>query len=250
MAICSILACVLTSAYAADVLQKRTATVFPFAYIGMDAGDSESAGAAAVYRESVRQHANDLYTLLNDGLGGSKYLSVVKFEPRLSAVQRAIKEQKFTEKEMLAPIDTTPAGAVKAQKLGSMIGAEIAIIGSVDKYIYRPDKGEVELTTTVQMVDVASGRVVEMFTATGRGARGADKDVEESAIGTAAAYDAAERLLADIAKAGTSQEVVASGEGAGFTPVATAPEKPAKKKNLLPAMLGALLVGFLISGGS
>ncbi len=249
MAICSVLASlVFTVTYAAEPVAKRTATVFRFAYIGMDS--TETGIEPMPNRDAVAQHATDLFTLINDGLGGSKHLSVVKFEPRLAVVQRALKEQKFNEKDILAPIDTTPVGAAKAQKLASMLGAEIALIGSVDKYVYKAATGEVELTATVQMVDVASGRVVEMFTATGRGARGgADKgDVDQLAIGTAAAYDAAEKLLTDIMKVNPDQRIASESEG-GFVPVATTVEKPAKKKNLLPAMLGALLVGFLISGG-
>lgn len=241
----------LSAAYADDPIQKRSATVFSFTFVGD--GDSAGAGfvgaAATTNPQAVQQHADDLYTLINDGMAGSKYLSVVKFEPRLVAVQRAVKEQKFTEKEINARIDTTPSGAVKAQKLGSLIGAEIALIGSVDKYIYRRDKGEVELTATIQMVNVSTGKVIEMFTATGRGAKVGDKaDIDEIAIGTSANYDAAEKLLTDIMKVNPDQRIAAD-DGSGTAQQTAGASKPAKKsKSLIPSMVGAVLLGLLIGG--
>lgn len=242
----------LSSAYAgaaAPITQKSPATVFSFAYIGMDGGADTGIGGPAVSNpEAVLQHANDLYTLINDGLAGSKYLAAVKFEPRLTAVQRAIKEQKFTEKDLLARIDTTPSGAAKAQKLASLIGANVALIGSIDKYVYAPDKGEVEMTATVQMVDVATGKVVQMFTATGRGARGGNgADADELAVGTAATYDAAEKILTQIMKVNPNEQAIA--DDSTGTPVAgTAKAAPKKNKGLIPAMIGAVVIGFLIAG--
>lgn len=244
--LCTAAGCVL----AADIIPKHTAAVFSFAYVGMDAGTATGIESlTAVNKELVRQHADDLHTLVTDGMAGSKYISSVKFEPRLTAVQRAVKEQKFTDKEVLARLDTTPAGAAKAQKMAAWVGAEIAMIGSIDKYVYNPQKGDVELTATIQMIDVRTGKVVEMFTATGRGARGGDgSEVDEAAIGTAATYDAAEKLLGNIMKVNPEQGISA-GDG-GFAPVASSAPTPQKKsKGLLPAMLGAALIGFLISGG-
>lgn len=230
--------------FSADPAPKATAVVFAFAYVGMD---SESAPGGNTNQDAVRQYAADLCTLINDGLAAHKRISVVKLEPRLSAVQRAVKEQKFTEKQVVEPIDTTPAGAAKAQKLASLVGAEIAIIGSVDKHTYNQQTREVELTCTIQMVDVSTGKVAEMFTATGRSAAAADgAQVDQLAMGIAATYDAAEKLLADMVRVDPTLRVSADGTVESTQPIVV---EPARRKSQWPAILGAVLLGFVISGG-
>ncbi len=225
---------------AAEPAPKATAVVFAFAYVGMDAGE-------ATGTNTTSQYAADLCTLINDGLAANKHISVVRLEPKLSAVQRAVREQRFTEKQIVEPIDTTPAGAAKAQKLASLIGAEIAIIGSVDRHTYNQQTRQVELTCTVQMVNVSTGKVEEMFTATGRSAAAAEgAAIDQAAMGSAATYDAAEKLLADMAKVDPTMQVGADGTVESAAPVVV---QRAKQKSRWPVILGAVLLGFVISGG-
>ena len=247
-AVCGLVVALLgAGAYAAEPIQKSTAVLFNFAFVGdTQNGEGGITTAAASKADVVRGHADDLFALIADGLTVNKSLAVVKFEPRLACVQRAVREQRFTNKDVISRIDTTPAGIAKAQKMAALVGARIAVLGSVDKYDYSADKGEVEMTASVQMVEVATGRILNMFTATGRAAGAAKKPADEADIGSAATYDVAEKLIADMSKVSAAEQIAAE----AVYNAEPANEQPQSRKNkgLLPAMIGAVLLGFLLGG--
>ena len=212
--------------------QKKSLVLFSFAI--PSTGEAEESGLTA-------QYARDLLELINEGLASNKNLSVIKFDPRMASIQRAVREQKSDEKEVSTPTDTTPAGLSKAQKLAAMMGAELAVIGSIDRYVAAKD--EASLTATLQLVDVANGKVMMGFTAFGRAALPGQT---EEALGTAATYNLAEKLLADMSKEiNTSLAPLAK---SGPIPVGQ-PSSSKKNRGLIPAMIGAAILGFLISGG-
>jgi hypothetical protein len=239
---CVALVSVVSPVLAADRTSTNTVVIFRFEFVGdPDAGGVTSAAQKDV--DVLIQHADDLYTLIGDGLTANKFLSVMRFEPGLATVQRAVREQRLTEKDASARLDTTPSGLAKAQKMGSLTGSQLAVIGSIDKYIYRQDKGEIEMTATVQIINLMTGKVVSMFTATGRAAGSPDKPADETAIGSAAVYDVAEKLIADIAKLDPNEEIPPE-----ELPVYTTEQQPHKgsNKGLIITMLGAVLIGFLV----
>lgn len=239
----------LVSAVEAETqVARNTVVIFRFEFIGdPDAGNVAPAVVKNV--DAVQQHADDLYTLIADGLTANKYLSVVKFEPSLATVQRAVREQRITEKDASARLDTTPLGLAKAQKMGALTGSQLAVIGSLDKYDYRQATGDVDITATVQLVNIMTGKVVSTFTATGRAAGAPDKPADETAIGSAAVYDVAEKLIADIAKLNPADQIPAE-ELEAYGQIEQPQEAHAtNKKGLITAMLAAVLVGFLLGHG-
>lgn len=248
MAVCGLVAILLgTTAFAAEPLQANTAVLFNFAFVGDTANGGGNVAAAVVSKaDIVRRHADDLLALVADGLATNKSLAVVKFEPRLACVQRAVREQRLTDKDVLSRIDTTPAGITKARKMGAIAGARVAVLGSVDKYDYRPSTGEVEMTASIQMIDVTTGRILNMFTATGRAAGAATKPADEADIGSAATYDVAEKLIADMSKASAAEQIVAEDVYASEPVVEQSSSR--RNKGLLPAMIGAVLLGLLLGG--
>lgn len=219
----------LPASYAADVIQKESLALFPLAI----ASDIDNSRAAY-----VQQYANDLLLLIGEGLTQTQRYAVVVFDPRAMPANRAVREQQFTEKEIAQPIPAF-GGVAKAQKLAALMGVNLAMIGSVDKYDFDKAKGEARLTITAQLIDVRSGKVGTVV-AMGIGKGAEDSSQLEEAAGIAASYDAAEKLLAGVASANPT-------EPAG-TPVAQ-PSHPKKSKGLIPAMIGAIIIGFLIGSG-
>lgn len=198
-------------------------------------------------RQNVEQYASDLLVLISEGLTASKKYTVITFDERAAAIQRALREQKVTEKEITQPIDTTASGTALAVKLADLLGANVALIGSVDAYQYNLDKGEANVTVTLRMIDVRTGKTRDT-TVTGTATRIQGQPGQtELAIGIAASYDAAEKLLAGIASV-SSTELTDAIEAEPVQPVEE-PAPPKKKKDLIPMMLGAMVLGFLISGG-
>jgi len=223
--------------------QKRTLLLFPFA---------TPAIAASAQSEAVAQFSRDLVSLVGEGLAANRAYSVVKFQPRIASIQRAVKEQKLEEKEVLSPIDTDPSGTARAQKLAKLTGAQLAMLGSIDKYVYKAGKsdpgqpaapGQVDMGATVLLVDVNSGKELYRFVATGQAVM---EDPNELTIGTAATYDLAEKLLTDINKSTTEMTTAAVQEDVPSPVVVTKSTKSGR--GLLPAMIGAALLGLLIGG--
>ena len=223
--------------------QKKTLMLFPFA-VTTPEGSPQSEAAA--------QFARDLFSLVAEGIAANRAYSVIEFEPRIACVQRAVKEQKFQEKEVLSPIDTDLAGVARAEKLAKLTGTQLAILGSIDKYVYKAGKsdpgqpaapGQVEMAATLLLIDANSGKELYRFVATGEAAM---EDPNELTIGTAATYDLAEKLLSDINKQTIELTTAASQEDAPAPVVVSAPRK--HDWGLLPAMVGAALLGFLVGG--
>lgn len=222
---------------------KKALMIFPFATPTMEAG---------AQADAVAQFSKDLFSLIGEGIGANRAYSVIKFEPRIASIQRAVKEQKCEEKDILTPIDTNPAGSARAKKLAQFTGTQLAILGSIDKYVYNAGKsgpgqpaapGQVEMSATLLLIDVNSGKELYRFVAMGQASM---DDPNELSIGTAATYDLAEKLLTDINKA-TLEIVTAPQEDVAPAPVmAAAPRK--SDKGLLPAMIGAALLGLLLGG--
>ena len=241
-------------------IEKQQIVLFPFAV-------SSDVDAAKV--EYTTLYAEDLFTLVNDGLTASKRFLVFKYSPRIASIQRAVKEQKtttdevtsdtsssgtvkaqvftFTEDEVKKPIDTSYSGTKKAQKLAEIIGISCAVTGSIDKYEFLEEKGEAQVTVTLQFIDTASGKVKSAFTTTGRAVRNPDKrNQSEIVVGISATQDAAKKLLSDIGAAKSEELFIAK---AATTDKNTIQPSGHKKKGLLPAMIVAGILGFILSGG-
>ena len=227
-----------------SLAQKKTLMLFPFA-IATGQGNNPS--------DATAQFGRDLFSLVGEGLAANRAYSVIKFEPRIACIQRAVKEQKCEEKEVSSPIDTDPAGAARAQKLARLTGVQLAILGSIDKYAYKAGRsdpgqpatpGQVDMGATLLLIDVNSGKEVYRFVSTGQAAM---DDPNELVIGTAATYDLAEKLLTDINKA-TLEVVTAAPEETTQAPVVVVTQTRKSDKGLLPAMIGAALLGLLIGG--
>ena len=225
------------TAQAAEPAEKESLVVFAFAVSG---------SVDAAKAEYTKQYARDLFLSVKDGLVASDRFSVVAFDPRVAPVQRAVREQKVTEEELSKAIETF-SGVRKAQQLGEIVGAELAVIGSIDSYTFQEDTGEARLTATVQVIDLRTGRVENTIAATGRAARVGDGSGRgELALGIAATQNAAEKFLADIGGATAANNL---GGDSGAAKDSQSPRPSRSKKGLIPAMLGAIIVGFLISGG-
>ena len=240
--ICVLLVC--QAAFAQSSLQEKKALMlFPFAV---------PASVAGPQAEAVAQFSGDLFSLIGEGVAANRAYSVIKFKPRIASIQRAVKEQKCDEKEVLTPIDTNPAGAARAQKLAGLTGAQLAILGSIDKYVYKAGKsdpgqpaapGQVEMAATLLLIDVNSGNELYRFVATGNSVL---DDPNELTIGTAATYDLAEKLLTDINKA-TIEVMASAPQDVTPQPVVKAASRKSDR-GLLPAMIGAALLGLLLGG--
>jgi len=212
---------------------SQAVVVFPFAV---------GSGVPVSKTELAKQYADDMLTLITEGLRQTQRYSVMLFDPRVASVRRAIAEQLMTEKEATQPIDTTADGAAKARKLTSLVGADVAMIGSIEEYTFNEKTGEAVLTVTAQMIDVQTGSI-EPVVVTGRAKRAGDRsDQTEEAIGISAAYDAAEKILTSVASVSATELTGTPNHGHESV-------KPEKKKGLIPAMLGAILLGYLLSGG-
>ncbi|HUV03556.1 MAG TPA: hypothetical protein VMX94_00445 [Armatimonadota bacterium] len=214
-----------------DVLQKESLALFPFA-IGSDVGASK--------QELIQQCAGDLLLLVNEGLAGTRRYSVVLFDPRAASVDRAVREKQITEKEIAQPIDTGVQGVAKARKLATLMGANLAMIGSIDRYDFNERKAEAELTVTLQLIDARSGSF-STITATGRAAAVEGKTGQgEEALGIGATYEVAEKLLAEVTAASLTQPT---------SPAVPQPSHSKKNRGLIAAMIGAIIVGFVIGSG-
>jgi hypothetical protein len=210
--------------------------IFPFA-VGSGVEASDPAYKA--------KYTTDLLSLIRDGLISSGRYDVVEMNIHNASVQRALQEQKLTEADLAGAIDTTPAGAAKAQKLAAYMGVPYAMIGSIDRFQMLKQKNQAELTATLQLIDVNTSKVRNTFSSTGRVPIEAGKDNAEMSAGIAATYDAAEKLLTSVRTLDPAElmETQQSAEEA-------VPYSGSKKhKSLLPAMIGALIIGFLASGG-
>ena len=232
-------------------VEKQQIVLFPFAV----SSDVDSAKV-----EYTTLYAEDLFTLVNDGLTVSKRFLVLKYSPRIASIQRAVKEQKavteysgtvkeqffiFTEDEVKKPIDTSYSGTIKAQKLAEIIGIGCAVTGSIDGYEFQEGKGEAQVTVTLQFIDTASGKVKSAFTTTGRAVRNPDKkNQSEIVVGISATKDAATKLLSDIGATKPEELFIAKAATDKYTI-----QPSGHNKGLIPAMVIAGIIGFLLSGG-
>lgn len=219
----------MASALMSAPVDKRSLVIFPFS----------TSSVATANQEFVNQHADDLALLLKEGLSATGRYSVVMFDPRVPGVRRAVEEQRFTERQLTEPIDTTFEGAEKARQLAALMGAEVALIGSIDGYDFRPAKGELEITITAALVDVKTGETSTAIT-TGLGkTETADAEHSELSLGIAANYQIAEKLLAELAEASATELL-------DQPPLVTPRRAEKMDKGLIPAIVGAILLGFLI----
>lgn len=215
-------------------IQKQTVVLFQFA-VGSDIDPSKA--------EYTSQHARDLFLLVNDGLTAMKRFSVVQFEPRIASVDRAVREERFTEKDITSAVDTSGAGVARAQGLGALVGGDVAVVGSLDRYEYDSTKQEVQVTASLAFVDLKTGKKTDLM-ATGRAAKGeSESNQSELALGIAATYDVAQKLLADagaVIPENLPPIEVQSSSSEG--------SKSKGNKGLIPAMIGAALLGLLLGG--
>jgi len=226
-------------------VEKKSVMLFPFATPGMPAG---------LQSEAVAQFARDLFSLISEGASANRAYSVIQFEPRIACIQRAIREEKCDEKEVLTAIDTDPAGSARAQKLAMLTGSQLALLGSVDNYTYKAGKsdpgqpatpGQTDISATLLLIDVNKGKELYRFVATGQGSM---TEANELTVGTAATYDLAQKLLTDFNKATLEEATAATDTSTEAPQPIVVIETKKSHKGLLPAMVGAALLGLLIGG--
>ena len=109
-----------------------------------------------------KQAARGLQLLLEKNIPSTRMFTVVRYTADSASLRRAVKEGTLKVKDITAPTDTTRMGAAKAQKLARLMGADTAIIGSIDSLTVEDAKAN--LTTTIQVISARTGKV-DMFIA-------------------------------------------------------------------------------------
>lgn len=125
-----------------------TTVIMPFAYVVSD-DDTVTA--------MNKQLAKQLQTSLEKEINNAKLFSVVRYSAETPSIKRAIKEGKFKIKDISAPTDTTPIGALKAQKIANLIGSYSSILGSIDSSSVTSEA--VNITATIQVISSKTGKV-------------------------------------------------------------------------------------------
>lgn len=205
--------------------------VFPIA------GGSSFTSASA---ESVQRCADRLSEILNDGLSQSRRFNPIWFDSKIPTLKRAVEERKITEQELSEPFDTTVEGRTRACRLAQLLNAQIAVIGSVDAYEFREADSEVELTVTVQLIDVLTTKF-NTITASGHG-KAVEPGLEEVDIANLAVYDVADKLLRDMVTI-SPQDLAGSSAPDEATEIVS---RPRMGKQFITAVIGAVILGYLI----
>ncbi len=187
---CSRLVCCATqSAQAGNSETRRiTALVFPFAASESIAPDKAILAAKC---------AEDLNTQVFAGLSASPRVTPVKFNAGSISIRRAIFEKTLSSVEIPKTIDTTVSGINIAGKCSSTVGSDYAVIGSIDRYDYRPELGRLEIGATLQLIDAGTGKVKNTVSVTSRSLHMPDDDGSEAALCTTAIRKAYDKLIVE-----------------------------------------------------
>ena len=96
---------------------RRSLVIFPFAA-------TAQSSKGKLYME---ERANDLFALINEGIAANGEYSIVRFNPHLISLQRAIQERKCTEQEVKVPISSNTSGVKQACKLARILGTDSVV---------------------------------------------------------------------------------------------------------------------------
>jgi len=168
-----------TSAAQSSITAGMTTIIMPFAYVISDDGAANDIN---------KQIAKQLQISLEKEFNNGKLFSVVKFNADTPSIRRAIKEGKLKAKDVTAPTDTTPVGAMKSQKIANLIGTYTSILGSIDSSSVNNDA--VNLTATIQVISSKTGKVNTSIVINGSAVKtGNDeqKDITNKAVSDAVA---------------------------------------------------------------
>ena len=219
---------------APQIERKVSVVVFPFAVSSEVAGDKA---------DVVAGNANDLMQSMIDGLDAANRYSVVPFISRNPGIQRAVSERRLSNEEVTQAVDTTLAGKNRALKCADMIGSELAVIGSIDKYAFDEGKSQVELMATIQIIEAGTGKTVNTVTMTER-STGKQGESEQSISGVAV-RSLGNKLVASIS--GPAPEKPAA-NNIGQVVLERDPKSSSNKSGWGWAALGALIIGIAAGG--
>ncbi len=186
--------------------------------------------------------AEELNAFLRQGFSNYPRYMVMVYSERLPAVQRLRAAQMGKKDQISGPFSGDPSAVDRAVSLARRMSADLAIGGSLDFYKFvteKAEKADAEITATVHILDVKTGKTVTAVTTTGRAAVtpvGAE-GITESKLVSRAVRDLGGKIMREIT----------GGRYDGSEPfkLKTA-KKRSGKKSWLPLLLLSLGVGLLL----
>lgn len=217
-----------SAALGADMACKQNVVVFP---VKNNLGEGKA------------QMAADFQLLLKDALALTGQFAVMACDVRSNvSVQRAIAEQKVKANDLSTGMATDPEGVTRAQKVCQAIATDLGVISSLDGYSFDYASKTAKIDVTVHFIKGIGNEKPYTVVVTGTAIGKADDQTQtESGIAISALNDACNKVISSVSSAPPA---------ALSTPMGQEAPKPAKSRNkgLLPAMLGALLLGLVIGG--
>lgn len=174
-----------TAGWASDGTTKDV-TILPFG-VGSDLTPEQSAGAARC--------ASGLAEAVSEGMASVPGVTVVEFSRLNPSIQRAIVERKIAKEDVDKGVDTSSTGAALARKIARIMGVEVAVIGSVDRYEFNETKGLVTVTVTLQSIDAKSGKAVSTVSASGQGSKPDGGTAGEESLSDSAMKDVLAKVM-------------------------------------------------------
>ncbi|MHB1190930.1 MAG: hypothetical protein ACYC08_08835, partial [Armatimonadota bacterium] len=132
----------------ADTVSRQSVLLFPFS--------ADTGGKS----EQIVERCTDLGESVGVHLEATGRFTVVTYSPHISSVQRAAQEQELPSEQLLLGFDTSAAGIAKACRIASEMGADLALVGSIDSYECKTAGKEVQIMATADLVDCNSGKIV------------------------------------------------------------------------------------------
>jgi hypothetical protein len=205
-------------AYASDTeVAKETLVIFPVQ-------NPQNVDAAVV---------DEVNTGLREGVIHSNAYSVMDWSKTSPPIQRAITELRLTEDDLQEPFDFD-----KATKLGSELGCDLVMVGSIEEFKYDEAGKKVELGLLVQIVEPTKAHLVRATRVAGVGADPLKKGYDEAQMALSAADDAVAQAVSGLKPR--------PGEGPEAQPVV---KKKSKNTWLYVLLVGGLIAALSDTGG-
>jgi len=186
----------------------------------------------------------DLYLLIRERIVAQGTVRVIGYDPKNVSVERMIREQRLDEKAATGDFPTDATGQATALKIAKETGVQLAVLSCIDRYQFDAEKRRLEVTGTLLLLDVASEKVKKQVTGNvtingGEKGGGTEEALAIQAMGDLVAkfFSAGGGIEKSDLMTGAQDEVISS------------EQKTRKDKNILPAMLAAVLIGILLGGG-
>jgi len=162
---------------------QQTMVVFP-----MD----NSAGEAGV------QVAEDLTAFIRGGLAAHPTYEVLTYSQRIPTIQRLVKLEPEKNQVLDGPFHTDRTAIANAVALAKAMSAQLIVVGSVDRYVVS-DQGVADLVSTVEVIDVATGKTIRTVVVTGKSGRApAGSSLAQAPIATQAIADVGAKIVSGI----------------------------------------------------